>query len=42
MKANTNSRKIDEQTLSEFMLKAMQDITSTLSAMLIIIGKRLQ
>ena len=42
MKANTNSRKIDEQKLSEFMLKAMHDITSTLSAMLIIIGNRLQ
>jgi SAM-dependent methyltransferase len=41
MKANFNSPKIDEQKLSEFMLKAMQDITSTLSAMLIIIGDRL-
>ena len=42
MKADFNSSKIDEQKLSEFMLKAMQDITSTLSAMLIIIGNRLQ
>ena len=42
MKSNFNSRKIDEQKLSEFMLKAMQDITSTLSAILIIIGNRLQ
>jgi hypothetical protein len=41
MKANFNSPKIDEQKLSEFMLKAMQDITSTLSAMLIIIWDRL-
>jgi SAM-dependent methyltransferase len=41
MKANFNSPKIDEQKLSEFILKAMQDITSTLSAMLIIIGDRL-
>jgi SAM-dependent methyltransferase len=42
MKENSNSRQIDEQKLSEFMLKAMQDITSTLSAMMIIIGYRLQ
>jgi hypothetical protein len=42
MKVNFNSPKIDEQKLSEFMLKAMQDITSTLSAMLIIIGDRLR
>jgi hypothetical protein len=41
MKANFNSPKIDEQKLSEFILKAMQDFTSTLSAMLIIIGDRL-
>jgi SAM-dependent methyltransferase len=42
MKSNFNSRKIDEQKLSEFMLKAMQDITSTISAILIIVGDRLQ
>ena len=29
MKANFNSPKIDEQKLSEFMLKPMRDITST-------------
>lgn len=42
MKPNFISGKIDEEKLSEFMLKAMQDITSTLSAMLIIVGDRLQ
>jgi maleate cis-trans isomerase len=41
MKANFDSRKIDEQKLSEFMLKAMGDVTSTISAMLVIIGERL-
>jgi SAM-dependent methyltransferase len=41
MNANLDSGKIDEQKLSEFMLKAMGDITSTLSAMLVIIGDRL-
>ena len=41
MKANFDSRKIDEQKLSEFMLKAMGDVTSTVSAMLVIIGDRL-
>lgn len=41
MKANFDSRKIDEQKLSEFMLKAMGDVTSTISAMLVIIGDRL-
>jgi SAM-dependent methyltransferase len=41
MKANIDSRKIDDQKLSEFMLKAMGDVTSTISAMLVIIGDRL-
>ena len=41
MKANFDSRKIDEQKLSEFMLKAMGDVTSTIGAMLVIIGDRL-
>jgi SAM-dependent methyltransferase len=41
MKANINSAKIDEQKLSEFMLKAMGDVASTISAMLVIIGDRL-
>ena len=41
MQANTNSGKIDEQKLHDFMLKAVGDIASTLSAMLVIIGDRL-
>jgi len=41
MQANTNSGKIDEQKLHDFMLKAVGDIASTISAMLVIIGDRL-
>jgi SAM-dependent methyltransferase len=41
MQANTNSGKIDEQKLQDFMLKALGDIASTLSAVLVIIGDRL-
>ena len=41
MKTNTNSSKIDEQKLQDFMLKAVGDIASTISAMLVIIGYRL-
>jgi SAM-dependent methyltransferase len=41
MQANTNSGKIDEQKLQDFMLKAFEDIASTLSAILVIIGDRL-
>jgi 2-polyprenyl-3-methyl-5-hydroxy-6-metoxy-1,4-benzoquinol methylase len=41
MQANTNSGKIDEQKLHDFMLKAIGDIASTVSAMLVIIGDRL-
>ena len=41
MQANTNSGKIDEQKLHDFMLKALGDIASTLSAVLVIIGDRL-
>ena len=41
MKINTNSGKIDEQKLHDFMQKAVGDIASTLSAMLVIIGHRL-
>ncbi|HEX7256938.1 MAG TPA: class I SAM-dependent methyltransferase [Nitrososphaeraceae archaeon] len=40
MHPNTTS-KIDEQKLHEFMLKAVGDIASTMSAMLLIIGDRL-
>jgi SAM-dependent methyltransferase len=41
MKENMNSGKIDEKKLNAFMLKATEDIASTLSAMLVIIGERL-
>ena len=41
MQENTNSGKIDEQKLHDFMLKALGDIASTLSAVLVIIGDRL-
>ena len=41
MQANTNSGKIDEQKLHDFMLKVLGDIASTLSAVLVIIGDRL-
>lgn len=41
MKGNTNSGKIDEQKLNDFMLKAIGDISSTVSAVLVIIGNRL-
>ena len=41
MQTNTNSGKIDEQKLHDFMLKAIGDIASTISAMLVIIGDRL-
>jgi SAM-dependent methyltransferase len=41
MQANTNSGKIDDQKLHDFMLKAVGDIASTISAMLVIIGDRL-
>jgi hypothetical protein len=38
MKENINSGKIDEKKLNDFMLKAIEDIASTISAMLVIIG----
>jgi SAM-dependent methyltransferase len=41
MQSNTTPSKIDEQKLHEFMLKAVGDIASTMSAMLLIIGDRL-
>lgn len=41
MKENINSGKIDEKKLNDFMLKAIEDIASTISAMLVIIGDRL-
>ena len=41
MQANTNSGKIDEKKLNDFMLKAIGDIASTISAVLVIIGDRL-
>ena len=41
MQANTTPNKIDEQKLHDFMLKAVGDIASTMSAMLLIIGDRL-
>ncbi|HEX5185779.1 MAG TPA: hypothetical protein VFV86_02725 [Nitrososphaeraceae archaeon] len=41
MQENNTSNKIDEQKLHEFMLKAVGDIGSTMSAMLLIIGDRL-
>ena len=34
MQANTNSGKIDEKKLNDFMLKAIGDIASTISAVL--------
>jgi len=41
MQANNTHSKIDEQKLHDFMQKAVGDIASTLSAMLLIIGDRL-
>ncbi|MGE0242633.1 MAG: class I SAM-dependent methyltransferase [Nitrososphaeraceae archaeon] len=41
MQTNTTPNKIDEQKLNDFMLKAVGDIASTMSAMLLIIGDRL-
>ncbi len=41
MHANTNSGKIDEQKLQDFMLKALGDIASTVSGVLVNIGDRL-
>jgi SAM-dependent methyltransferase len=41
MQGNTTTSKIDEQKLHEFMLKAVGDIASTMSAMLLIIGDKL-
>jgi len=41
MQSNTTPSKIDEQKLHDFMQKAVGDIASTLSAMLLIIGDRL-
>lgn len=41
MQADTTPSKIDEQKLHDFMLKAVGDIASTMSAMLLIIGDRL-
>ncbi len=41
MHANNTPSKIDQQKLNEFMQKAAGDIASTLSAMLVIIGDRL-
>jgi SAM-dependent methyltransferase len=41
MQSEKSSNKIDEQKLHEFMLKAVGDIGSTMSAMLLIIGDRL-
>jgi hypothetical protein len=41
MQANNTPSKNDKQKLNEFMQKATGDITSTPSAMLIIIGDRL-
>jgi hypothetical protein len=41
MKGNTDSGKIDEQKLNDFMQKASGDISSTVSAVLVIIGNRL-
>ena len=41
MKENINSGKIDEKKLNDFMLKATEDIASTISAILVIIGDRL-
>jgi 2-polyprenyl-3-methyl-5-hydroxy-6-metoxy-1,4-benzoquinol methylase len=41
MQADTTPSKIDEQKLHDFMLKAVGDIASTMSAMLLIIGDKL-
>jgi SAM-dependent methyltransferase len=41
MQGNTTPSKIDEQKLNEFMQKAVGDIASTMSAMLLIIGDKL-
>jgi 2-polyprenyl-3-methyl-5-hydroxy-6-metoxy-1,4-benzoquinol methylase len=41
MQADTTPSKINEQKLHDFMLKAVGDIASTMSAMLLIIGDRL-
>ncbi|HJT83900.1 MAG TPA: class I SAM-dependent methyltransferase [Nitrososphaeraceae archaeon] len=41
MQAGSTPNKIDEQKLHDFMLKAVGDIASTMSAMLLIVGERL-
>jgi len=41
MEANINSGKINEQKLNDFMLRAVGDIASTISAVLVLIGYRL-
>ena len=41
MQSEKTANKIDEQKLNEFMQKAVGDIASTMSAMLVIIGDRL-
>lgn len=41
MEPNADSGKIDEQKLHDFMLKAVGDIASTISAVLVIIGYRI-
>jgi 2-polyprenyl-3-methyl-5-hydroxy-6-metoxy-1,4-benzoquinol methylase len=41
MQSENTANKIDEQKLHEFMIKAVGDIASTMSAMLVIIGDRL-
>ncbi len=38
---NSNSNQIDEQLLNNFMLKAVGDVASSMSAMLTILGERL-
>ena len=37
----SNVNKIDEQLLQEFLLKAVGDVASSMSAMLVIMGERL-
>lgn len=41
METNINSGKINEQKLNDFMLRAVGDIASTISAVLVLIGYRL-
>lgn len=41
MQSEKNVNKIDEQKLHEFMLKAVGDVASSMSSMLMIIGERL-